>query len=110
MADSGTLRVQRHRRHRAGDHSLCTPGRCDLAGRRQYGLAPYTPDASSTGFDAAGEMRAMAVRLRDAYAADTSNTGLARELRLTLLALNGIEPPDDDDLMAELRAMTGEIP
>jgi hypothetical protein len=31
MADSGSLRVRRHRRHARGDHSLCLPGRCDEA-------------------------------------------------------------------------------
>lgn len=31
MADSGGLRVRRHRRHARGDHSLCLPSRCDEA-------------------------------------------------------------------------------
>jgi predicted RNA polymerase sigma factor len=33
MADDGKTRVQRHRRHRAGDHSLCRPSHCAAAGR-----------------------------------------------------------------------------
>jgi len=28
MGDSGALRALRHRQHRNGDHSLCSPGRC----------------------------------------------------------------------------------
>jgi hypothetical protein len=28
MADSDTVRKRRYRRHMAGDHSLCVPGRC----------------------------------------------------------------------------------
>jgi hypothetical protein len=28
MADSGAERARRARRHKAGDHSLCSPGRC----------------------------------------------------------------------------------
>jgi hypothetical protein len=33
VADSGALRVRRHRLHRKGDHSLCRPGRCSEAGQ-----------------------------------------------------------------------------
>lgn len=31
MADSDALRARRARRHKAGDHRLCLPGRCDAA-------------------------------------------------------------------------------
>jgi hypothetical protein len=32
-ADDGKTRVQRHRRHRAGDHSMCRSSRCPHAGQ-----------------------------------------------------------------------------
>lgn len=40
MADSSTQRARRHRRHRAGDHSLCLPNRCSA-------LSPEIPGATS---------------------------------------------------------------
>lgn len=40
MADSSTERVRRYRRHKAGDHSLCFPGRCSALGAETL---PETP-------------------------------------------------------------------
>ncbi len=55
-------------------------------------------------------LRELAVRLRDAYAADPSNAALARELRVTLLALAGQRPEDRNPVLAELMAMVREVP
>ena len=100
MADSGSLRVKRHRLHAAGDHHLC----------RHLPAAPVAAvDVSSAegadpeDFDPKAEMRELAVRLRDAHQADRGNAILARELRATLLALAGMGPGDDEpDLLAEI--------
>ena len=95
MADSNALRSRRKRGHAAGDHSLCRH-------RPQPGVVPPPPDPGDD-FDPAAEMRALAGRLAAAYAADTSNTALARELRVTLLALGpGDGMPEMDP---ELRAL-----
>jgi len=40
MADSGALRAQRARAHKAGDHSLCVAGRCPAAGPASAAPAP----------------------------------------------------------------------
>lgn len=65
-----------------GDHSQC---------RHRPQLAPVVPAPSpdADDFDAPAELAALAGRLRDAYAADPGNATLARELRLTLLAMTG---------------------
>lgn len=39
MADDVTLRSRRSRKHRAGDHSLCRPERCPVAGTRKLAEA-----------------------------------------------------------------------
>ena len=55
-------------------------------------------------------LRELAVRLRDAYAADPSNAALARELRVTLLAMARQRPEDRNPVLAELMAMVREVP
>jgi hypothetical protein len=61
------------------------------------------PVAAATGLDAAGEMRALASRLAAAHEADPGNAALARELRMTLRELIGIEGGASgfDELAAE---------
>lgn len=103
MADSGALRVRRARAHKAGDHSLCR--RCPaVRGEPEApeGLVslPSLPDGPA--FDTAAELRQLAQNLAAAYGADTSNALLARELRMTLRELIGIEGSGSfDDLAAE---------
>ena len=102
MADSTALRVRRARAHKAGDHSLCR--RCSVvrgeAPQRVMAL-PSVPAVAE--FDPAAEMRNLAVRLVAAHEADPPNTLLARELRMTLRELIGIEGSASgfDDLAAE---------
>lgn len=43
MADSGALRARRLRWHRNGDHSLCKPGNCDVAGPASAAERKITP-------------------------------------------------------------------
>jgi hypothetical protein len=52
--------------------------------------------------DPAAELRALAGRLAAAYAADTSNAAIARELRATLLAIP--DGRDEFDPLTEIRA------
>jgi hypothetical protein len=103
MADSPTLRVQRHRRHSAGDHRLCVPSRCPAA--RVAVVVPVTGDGAD--LDPVGELRALAAGLMAAWRADPGNAILAREARATLLCVPP-EPPDDP--LAELRAMVEAVP
>jgi hypothetical protein len=101
VADSDAVRSRRKRRHAAGDHSECR--RCS---GRVLSVVPIVPAAAEV--DVRAEMNALARRLEAAHMADPLNVSVARELRLTLQALAGVEPPADDPL-AELRAMvTGD--
>lgn len=96
MADSPTLRVQRHRRHAAGDHSIYRPGRCPAAGRVM--VAEPSVEAVD-GLDPAYELRASAVRLAAACRADPGNATLAKELRATLLVLPQPDPVNRLDVL-----------
>jgi hypothetical protein len=98
MADSDAVRARRYRQHRQGDHSLCKhwPG----AGLTRL---PDVHNINVTGFDPADEMRKLAGRLSAAYKADPPNAALARELRMTLLAL-GPEAEAMDPGLAEMFA------
>ena len=82
MADSGSLRVRRHRLHAAGDHSLCK--RCAAV---RTGLPAV--EGREIPVDDTGKMRWLAASLVEAYRADPGNALLARELRMTLQALMG---------------------
>lgn len=96
MADSATLRVQRHRRHVANDHSLCLQSRCAAAGRAAVVEAPPSREVAG-GLDPARELQASAVRLVAACQADPANAVLARELRQTLAMIpraEGASPLD----------------
>lgn len=58
MASTSTERVHRHRRHKNGDHSLCTPGRCKAISpelSRLTSTAGLLPEPTTEGdFDGAG--------------------------------------------------------
>jgi hypothetical protein len=95
-ADSDALRSRRKRAHASGDHSLCrrncgvtvTPARiAELSPAR--GDNPVNPRAS---------LRSLALRLEAAHEADPANAMVARELRVTLLALAGDAPAGEDDV------------
>jgi hypothetical protein len=62
-----------------------------------------------TALDAHAALEALAKRLQAAHEAAPGNASLARELRMTLLALPR-EDGDDDDPLAELRALAGDVP
>jgi hypothetical protein len=107
MPDSGALRTARWRRHKAGDHGACR-GDC-----RRGPLYPVPAEVQAVfslnrqhviDFDPGHALRELAVRLLEAYVADPGNASLAREARMTLLAI----PPDaGEDPLDELRAMLG---
>jgi hypothetical protein len=96
MADSDALRSRRKRAHAAGDHHLC---------RHRPQPPPVTqlpqPEPGDD-LDPAAELRRLAGCLVAAYRADPGNASLAREARMTLLALG---PGDGSDLDPELREM-----
>lgn len=93
MADSDAARARRYRQHKAGDHSSC---RHD----RPYRDRPVVlPADFGDDFDPADELRKLAGRLLAAYQADPGNAALARECRMTLLAISA---PDEDAELAEL--------
>jgi hypothetical protein len=91
MADSNALRSKRKRQHAAGDHSLCR--RCD--GRSAVVVPPAPGDA---GIDPGVSLARLAARLEAAHEADPSDAAVARELRVTLLALRGIGEGADREL------------
>jgi hypothetical protein len=88
MADSGSLRVRRHRAHKMGDHSLC---RNCAAIREQRRLV--VPD-----IDPVAELRATAARLAAVHRDDPANIAAAHELRLTLAELARMTPSLADPL------------
>jgi hypothetical protein len=87
MADSAALRSRRSRAHAAGDHYLCRAGCAARSGAvavPAYGDAAAGPRAA---------LERLAARLEAASVADPGNALVARELRMTLVALSA---PDDD--------------
>lgn len=106
MADSNALRARRHRRHKAGDNTLCRPGCQDHPPRR---LAPVRPICSPSGdLDPRAELIALARRLADAHEAEPHRADVARELRATLLAVGAADIPAADP-MDELREMAARV-
>jgi hypothetical protein len=99
VADSGSLRTIRWKRHKAGDHSLCR--RCAAV----RGEVP--PPQPAADLDPAAEMAALAARLVAAHTADPANAILARELRMTLQAVPARE--DAVDPFEELRAFAAKV-
>lgn len=54
--EQSAVTTRRHRLHKAGDHSLCNPSRCDSAGDASPDVSPGTGrDGSGTGKDAKKE-------------------------------------------------------
>ena len=101
--DSGAVRQQRYKRHKAGDHSLCR--RCDAR------AAPVPlAAAGDMPVDARASLESLARRLEAAHEADPGNAAVARELRATLLALPDGAAEGDDDPLAELRALAESVP
>jgi hypothetical protein len=98
------VRQQRYRRHKAGDHSLCSRSRCQDA-RPSLKIAEV-PAGSGGGLDPQAALRDLAVQLAAAYAADPANASLAKELRSTLLVL---APRQDEDVKAELVKLMTEL-
>jgi hypothetical protein len=102
MADFGSLRVKRHRLHARGDHSLCK--RCaakraqvaNLAAAWDAAALPGAEDASVAQFSPRAMMEALAQRLEEAHKADPADSGVARELRMTLQALGAAGGGDDE--------------
>ena len=90
MADSNAVRSRRKRLHAQGDHSTC----------RHFPLAPrpvmVAAAVDGDEFDPVAELRLLAARVVDAYRQDPGNAALAREARVTLLALMDKEPNEDD--------------
>lgn len=111
MADSGAVRAQRHRLHKAGNHSMC---------RRSCGESRQVPrlpveipqiPAASGDFDPVARMRDLAEQLRQASAASPSDAVLAREYRLTLVELAKGGDDGKADPFAELLAeLSGPVP
>lgn len=101
MADPGSVRSRRYRLHKAGDHSLCV--RCAVLRADPGVVAEAVPVT-----DPAAGLRLLAGQLTVAYGADMGNALLARELRMTLQALqaSGERSVDGEleDLFAELRS------
>src|SRR5215471_14109372 len=105
MADSGSLRVKRHRQHRAGNHSLCRPGcggitRVPMALPGIGGLAGAQEKIS----DPLAALAELAAQLKVACAANPADAVLAREYRLTLVELAKESDGDAKDPFAELLA------
>jgi hypothetical protein len=90
MADSEALRARRYRAHRAGSHELCRHPGLEIAAD-----PPAFDDAGEIG-DPVAALEQLAGRLAGAYAANRGNVMLARELRLTLVDLVKLKPPDED--------------
>ena len=103
MADSGALRVRRHRAHRAGDHLLCR--RCAAVRGGAERLATVAALPVTQKLDPDAEMRRLALRLAAAYDADPSNALLARELRMTLAELRPKGAGQDADLTGLFSAL-----
>jgi len=102
MADSEAVRSRRKRLHAAGDHSMCR--RCPaVTGKATPRVAVLSPIPKAPDLDAVAEMQTLALRLAAAHEAEPSNALLARELRMTLRELIGIEGSGSgfDDLAAE---------
>jgi hypothetical protein len=112
MADSGTLRVRRHRLHKAGNHLLCRPGSCEFA---QVSLRPVKVSqvlaGSGKDFDPLTAMTDLAAQLKVACEANPADAVLAREYRLTLMELAKGGDRDGPDPFAEIvKQLTGPVP
>lgn len=77
MADSSAVRTRRARRHKVGDHSLCTPGRCSALDDPAAELPAIQPTA-----DADTNLGDRGQALWDSVTAAWTPTPLHRELLL----------------------------
>lgn len=106
MADDGAVRTRRWKLHKAGDHSLCR--RCPAVKAALppsfAPLAGIPADSAPGALDPAAELQALAARLIAAHQADPGNAIVARELRMTLQALDR----KADDGLGELYAALSE--
>jgi hypothetical protein len=103
MPDSNAVRSRRKRLHAEGNHSECT-SRCAA---RRLRLAPPPAAVPYAGdFDARAELERLAVRLHEAYRADPGNAALARETRVTLLALAADAPQEDPEMAEFFRSLS----
>jgi hypothetical protein len=102
VPDSDALRARRYRQHRQGDHSLCRHAPRLDASRRAVTPVTAAAEGDGDGFDPMTMLRELAGRLTAAYQADTSNAALARELRMTLQAIEPDTGPSWDPI-AELQ-------
>ena len=111
MADSGSVRVKRHRLHKAGNHSMCKRA---CAQSQQVPRAPVEIrqlPAAPGEFDPVARMRDLAEQLRRASAAAPDDAVLAREYRLTLVELAKGGDGDKADPFAQLLAeLSGPVP
>jgi hypothetical protein len=101
VADPGSLRTRRWQLHKAGDHSLCRQCAVVRGAVRPGDAVPVA--------DPVGELRLLSGALMGAYLADRGNAVLAREARMTLVALieaADAKPRDDEltRLFADLEA------
>lgn len=112
MPDSGSLRVRRHRQHKAGNHALCKPG-CGGITKVPATSPGIQPDRAASGenLDPLKAMAALAVQLEAACAANPADAVLAREYRLTLMELAKGGDRDRPDPFADILAeLTGPVP
>jgi hypothetical protein len=104
-----TLCARVARAHKAGDHSLCRPG---CGKNRRVAAAPVSLAAvrggSAGNLDPRRAMTGLALRLEAAHEADPSNAAIARELRVTLLALGG-QTRRPEDAVDRIRAEYDEV-
>jgi hypothetical protein len=98
MADSDAVRQMRRRRHRMGDHGMCT-WRCKRA---------RTSD-SEADFDRSAALVELAEGLMAAWRADPGNAMLAREVRATLLALPSAADEAEDEFALMLRELSTPV-
>lgn len=104
MADSTSLRVARHRRHRSGDHSICKPGNCRDA-RPSLKIGPLPADAGRD-LDPDVSLRNLAARLEAVSVADPANVAAAKVLMDVLVRL---QPSPTAGVDAELKLLMGEL-
>ena len=65
MADSDAVRARRARQHKMGDHSLCVPGRCELAGALAARAVPAAAVGGAGSSRVAGGIEAAVVAFVD---------------------------------------------
>ncbi len=115
--DSAALRARRARRHKAGDHSLCSRARCSArrgVAAQEPSPRPAVPVSGSGVSGAVAEMLAadepdqravlaqVALRLAGEIDAPELSAPVVRELRLVLAQLCGREPGRTDDSLDEV--------